>query len=367
MIASTSDAGRARVLALLTDGFGAGGGIARYNQALMTALGQCDRVSGVTILPRFGAERATPPHGITQQPPAAGKLTWSARALTCAVREKFDVLFCGHLNAVTLAASIARVLRIPLWVQVHGIEAWEPRGSTTRRALESSAIVTSVSRFTRDRLLGWSDIPPARVKVLPNTFEGSFAPRRRNLALAAQLGLVGKRVVLTVGRLSAAERYKGHDRIIRAMPQVLQRVPDAAYLIVGAGDDRARLERLAEEQGIRAIVRFTGEVSETELPDHFSVADLFAMPSTGEGFGIVFLEAAASGLPVIGGNVDGSRDALADGAIGCAIDPDNDTELVDAIVAALEGRQLAQPKAVERFAAMHFTKHVDDLIRTLSR
>ncbi len=355
-----------RVLALVSDCFGAGGGIARYNQALIAALSECRSISGVTILPRFGAPTAPLPRGVVQLSPAPGKFAWTARALAAATREKFDLVFCGHLNAVAPAAAIARLRRMPLWVQVHGIEAWEPRDRTVRDSLETATMVTSVSRYTRHRLLGWSDIPPDRVRVLPNTFTANFAPRRRDPALAERLGLGGKRVVLTVGRLAAAERYKGHDRIIRAMPEVLRRVPDAAYLIVGFGDDRPRLEELAAELGIAGIVRFAGEVPEAELPDHFAIADLFAMPSTGEGFGIVFLEAAASGLPVIGGNVDGSRDALADGVIGRAIDPDNGTELAEAIISALEGHQLSRPAAVSRFAAGHFSSHVNELVRSLA-
>lgn len=353
------------VLALLSDGFGAVGGIARYNQALMTALGACPHISGVTILPRFGVPTSPLPDGVVQQP-AAGKFVWAARALASAARQKFDLVFCGHLNTVVLAAAIAKARHIPLWVQAHGIEAWEPRGRAVRAGLEAATIVTSVSRYTRRRLLAWSDISPDRVRILPNTFTVNFAPRPRNAALAARLGLAGKRVVLTVGRLSAAERYKGHDRIVRALPGVLRQVPDAAYLIVGTGDDRPRLEQLARDAGVAHVVKFAGEVPEADLPNHFAVADLFAMPSTGEGFGIVFLEAAASGLPVIGGSGDGSRDALADGVIGRTVDPDDSAQLIEAISAALQGGQLSRPDAVSRFAMENFTSHIDELVRSLA-
>lgn len=355
-----------QILALVTDGFGASGGIARYNQALMTALSSCRGVSGITILPRFGAPGAPLPPGVVQKLPAPGRLAWAARAMATAAQRRFDIVFCGHLNSVALAAEIARLTRARLWVQVHGIEAWDPRGRTARAGLEASAMVTSVSRHTRQRLLAWSDLPPERVRVLPNTFTASFAPCPRNPALAERLGLAGKRVILTVGRLAASERYKGHDRIIEALPFVLGHVPDAAYLIVGTGDDRPRLETLAAALGLAEAVRFAGEVPEAELPDHFAIADLFAMPSTGEGFGIVFLEAAAMGLPVIGGNGDGSRDALADGMIGRLVDPDDGAELSGAIVAALEGHQVSRPYEVTRFSVPKFSLHVDELVRSLA-
>ena len=100
----------------------------------------------------------------------------------------------------------------------------------------------------------------------------------------------------------------------------------SAYLVVGDGDDRQRLEELAQTTGVAHAMQFAGHVPHRELPDYFRLADVFVMPSTGEGFGIAFLEAAASGLPVIGGNRDGSVDALADGTIGTLVDPHQQVE-----------------------------------------
>lgn len=354
------------VLALLTDGFGARGGIARYNQDLMSALRRSGSVSNVTILPRFGQSDVELPAGVAQDAPAAGKFAWSARALSLAVRERFDVIFCGHLNAAPLAAMIAKMRSSLLWVQVHGIEAWERRDRATRKALESAELVTSVSRYTRKRMLEWSDIDPDRVRVLPNTFAADFAPRTRNPALTMRHGLAGKKVILTVGRLAIAERYKGHDRIIRAMPSVLAHVPDTVYLIVGSGDDKKRLQQLADETGVASRVIFAGQVADTELPDYFASAHVFAMPSTGEGFGIAFLEAAATGLSVVGGNRDGSLDALGDGVIGRAVDPDSSEDLVDALIEALLGRGQAAPENVQRFCASNFSTHVDHLVQSIA-
>jgi phosphatidylinositol alpha-1,6-mannosyltransferase len=350
---------------LLTDGFGAGGGIARYNQCLMAALGQSRHVADVTILPRFGHEEAATPHGVVQRRAVPGKLAWSWRALSLAMQQRCDVIFCGHLNAIPLAAMIAKLKRSPLWVQVHGIEAWHDRGSAVRRGLEQAALVTSVSRYTRQRLLAWSDVDPTIVRVLPNTFAADFRPGTRRQDLAVRHGLVGKRVILTVGRLAAGERYKGHDRIIRALPEVARTVPEAIYLIVGSGDDQLRLQQEARQAGVADRVIFAGQVSDAELPDYFALANVFAMPSTGEGFGIVFLEAAASGLPVIGGNRDGSVDALADGMIGRTVDPDSGEDLARALVEALQGREGENAAAVQRFAFAGFADHVDRLVQSL--
>lgn len=110
---------------------------------------------------------------------------------------------------------------------------------------------------------------------------------------------------------------------------------DLRYLIVGDGDDRPRFESLADELGVRELVIFAGKVPSEELCDHYNLCDLFAMPSTGEGFGIVFLEALACGKPVIAGSKDASRDALLDGELGVLVDPEDPRELRDAIVAIL--------------------------------
>ena len=102
---------------------------------------------------------------------------------------------------------------------------------------------------------------------------------------------------MTVSRLASSEQYKGHDRVIRTLPRLLSQHPETIYLIVGDGDDRPRLESLAVECGVAEKVQFAGLVPPEELPDYFRLADVFVMPSTGEGFGIVFLEAMAYRRP----------------------------------------------------------------------
>ena len=357
------------LLALLTDGFGADGGIAAYNRNLMTAVAQSAAANEIVVLPRFGDRAAALPPRVVQLPAAPGRAAWIARAIAIATRRRFDAIFCGHLNAAPLAAWLARLTSRPLWIQAHGVEAWSPRGSMARHALEQARLVTAVSRHTRARLLGWSNIDPSRVRVLPNTVDAVFASDTAARAgdemadLIARHGLQGKRIILTVGRLSRAEGYKGQDRVIEALPDVLRRCPDAMYLVVGSGDDAPRLRQIVRQFGMEQNVVFAGYVGATELPAYIKLAHVFAMPSTGEGFGIVFLEAVASGLPVIAGNRDGSTDALADGALGTLIDPDSRAQLAAAMIAGLEGRLTINPAGAARFAFANFARHVDELVR----
>ena len=134
-----------------------------------------------------------------------------------------------------VAATLNRLIGGRLWLQVHGVDAWAPPARLVRWGAEQADLVTSVSRYSRQVVLSrWWNGEPARVRVLPNTVDPVYAPGPRPLHLVERYGLHGRRVLMTVSRLAQSERYKGQDRVLRALPAVLARVPDAIYLIVGA-------------------------------------------------------------------------------------------------------------------------------------
>jgi phosphatidylinositol alpha-1,6-mannosyltransferase len=326
----------ASFLALVTDAFGGYGGIAQYNRDFLNALAASGTASSITVLPRHAPQPIAPPVGINQTRARPERLNYSAMALMTASRERTDVVLCGHLYMMPLAWLSSRLKGAKLVVQMHGIEAWERPSHLQRIATEAADLVLCVSRYTRARVLGWAAIAPERVVVVPNTVTDEFTPGDSHAARAAS-GLEGKRVLLTVGRMAPDERYKGHDRVIAAIPELVRRGHDIVYLIIGQGDDRASLEQLARETGVAERVRFLGTVGALQLADAYRMADLFVMPSTGEGFGIVFLEALASGTPALSLDVGGARDALADGELGILISAEND--LPSAIA-----RLLAKPR-----------------------
>jgi phosphatidylinositol alpha-1,6-mannosyltransferase len=326
-----------RILALVTDAYGAGGGIAQYNRDMFQALAHADTVGEVVVVTRNGcATQADIPAKVRQLPARSGRLAFIAEALS-AIRKHgpFDVIFCGHLYMAPLAALLSKATRTPLWLQIHGIEAWQRPARLQRWAAERSHLVTSVSRHTRRLFLGWANCPPHAVKVLPNTVDERFSPGPKPDALLERYQLRGSKVLLTVSRLAASERYKGHDRVIAAVAALRPTHPDLVYVIAGDGDDRSRLEALARKLGVTTAVRFIGYVPDDELPDLYRAADVFVMPSTGEGFGIVFLQALASGIPVIGGDSDGSRDPLRDGMAGTLIPAHDEGAIADAVKALL--------------------------------
>jgi phosphatidylinositol alpha-1,6-mannosyltransferase len=343
-----------KLLALVSDAFGGTGGIARYNRDLLSALVNGDAQRGIVVLPREGrAEPTRLPSDLCQRRPR-GRVGFVLAALWTAWRDgPFDAVFCGHFRLAPLAAVIANFWRLPLWLQLHGLEVAGPLRWAQRWAVAQASLITSVSRHTRHRFLGLVRLDPWRLRVLPNMVGAGFVPGPQPEYLLDRHGLRGKTVLLTVARLSAIERYKGHDRVIAALPELAASNPRIVYMIVGEGEDRARLEDLTRTTGVADRVIFAGGVSDDELPDYYRAADLFVMPSSNEGFGIVFLEAVASGLPVIAGNIDGSADALADGALGTLINPLDRQELVRAVVEALAAAT-SDPALIERYRRPQF-------------
>jgi glycosyltransferase involved in cell wall biosynthesis len=240
---------------------------------------------------------------------------------------------------------IRQVIQVPYILVAHGIDVWQLPSLSVKHALSNADRVLAVSRYTRDRLSAATGIEPDNIAILPNAVSAqrfAIAPKPRRLL--DKLGLrPDTPVILTVCRLAAAERYKGYDQIIRALPRILAAVPDAHYVLVGSGPDRARIEELIRAARLQSHITLSGHVPDDELADYYNLCDIFAMPSKAEGFGIVYLEALACGKPVLAGNRDGSRDALADGELGLLVDADDTDEIAGEIARVLR-REHPHPK-----------------------
>lgn len=352
-----------RILALITDGFGGHGGISRYNRDLLTALSQNDAVAEIVVAPRLGrSDQGELPPRVRQLPPVFNKVGYSLRAIRLAMTDgPFDVVFCGHILQVPLAAMVAQGMKAPLWVQLHGIDAWKCPKPVVRWGVEQARMVTVVSRYTKRKLLAWANVRPERVRVLPNTVSERFSPGPKSDRILDWYGLRGKRLLLTVSRLDAHDWEKGHHRVMGVLRELVERYPDLVYVIAGDGPGRGRFERMAQEHGVAERVKFIGKIDDRDLPDLYRTADVFVMPSTKEGFGIVFLEAMRSGIPVIGGSEDGSMDPLRDGTAGYAVPCDDREALIAAILSALERPRVSSSDAdIFRFPA--FSKHCAALL-----
>lgn len=236
----------------------------------------------------------------------------------------------------------------------HGHEAGWARLPATRPLLrrigEDTDVLTYLGEYTRARIARALTPPAARrmVHLPPGVDEKTFHPGSGGAALRAALGLANRPVVVCVSRLVPR---KGQDTLIRAMPAILAAEPDTVLLLVGDGPHRRALRKLAARAGVAGSVRFTGQVPWEELPAHFGAGDVFAMPCRTrrggldvEGLGIVYLEASATGLPVVAGDSGGAPDAVLDGETGWVVRGGGSApaETAERVIALLRDPELRQ-------------------------
>ena len=260
--------------------------------------------------------------------------------ITNALKQKPELIIATHLNFTVAAYILKRLTGIPYWTTVYGMEAWNIKKPLLVKALQNADQILSISNYTRDRLLQEQNLDPQKISVLPCVFNPkSFDIKPKPHYLLEKYQLKSEQpVILTVARLAEAQRHKGYDQILQALPQIRQTIPNVHYLIVGKGKDRPRIESLIEELGLADCVTLAGFVPDEQLCDYYNLCDLFAMPSKKEGFGIVYLEAMACGKPALGGNQDGAVDALCRGELGALVNPDDIDEIAQTIIQILQGK-----------------------------
>lgn len=280
------------------------------------------------------------------------KLRFFRSAIAAAVLWRPDLVICAHVGLATTGRAIQRLTRAPYWLVLYGIEVWGDLPPAKKRALQGARCFVTITRFTLEATARRHSLREPRYVLLPPSLpasppsatvgERSFRP-------------AGGPIVLTVGRMSASERYKGHDVMLAAWPLVLERVPEAVYWIVGGGDDRERLEARVRTLGIADSVRFLGSITPEELNVCYDRCRVFAMPARteldngaprGEGFGIVFLEAMAYGKPVVGPNVGAPAEFIHSGEQGLLVTPTDSKEVARAIVELLENPERARRMGV---------------------
>ncbi len=306
------------------------------------------------------------------------------RAIWKVIRtEDIKIICIGELVAGGwLAATCKRLFNVKAIIYVHGEEistrtSYDQAGQRRRRALADADGIVAVSRFTRQALIEGLGVLPDKIQLISNGVDlGRFNTVPRAEYLVDRYGLSGRRVLLTVGRLYAR---KGVDKVIEALPEILQHIPDLVYLVVGEGTYRSTLEALAADRQVTDHVIFAGSIPDHELNAHYNIADVFIMPNRElpdgdtEGFGLVFLEANACGVPVVAGRAGGSTDAVADRVNGLVIDGTSVTEIVTAVTLlfsdqGLRAQLVAQGRAVAEASSwnqrveqfLEFCDHVVD-------
>jgi phosphatidylinositol alpha-1,6-mannosyltransferase len=255
------------------------------------------------------------------------KVQFALAALRAAGRDP-DLVIALHPHLAPIVWGMkARGRNFRSIVFTHGIEVWQPLGWPRGAALRQADLVLGPSADTVQHLISKQHLLPGKVQRLPWGLDPEF---EAHVAAAAPLSpppgfpRTG-RIILTVGRWDPAERYKGADTFVAALPRVLKAAPDTSFVLVGDGDDRPRLEHLARNLGVSEHAYFLHGLTPAQLFACYANCDVFALPSRGEGFGLVFLEAMACAKPVIGGAHGGIPDIVQEGVTGLLV-PHGDAE-----------------------------------------
>jgi phosphatidylinositol alpha-1,6-mannosyltransferase len=283
------------------------------------------------------------------------------------------IIILSHINLALVGLLIKLISpKTKIWLIAHGIEVWRPISFHKRLLLKYCSKVICVSNFTKAQMFSWHKTDPGKCVVLNNALDPFMklpVHFEKPAYLSERYGLSGTGpVIFTLTRLASTELYKGHDQVIKAIAKLKPKWPGIKYILAGKYDHKEgiRVKQLIVDMGVTGQVILTGFIKEEELSGHFSTADLFVLPSKKEGFGIVFIEALACGLPVICGNADGSIDAIRDGELGTAIDTDDGKALEDCIARHLTTPvTVAKRKLLQGKCLQYFNEHT--YINTLQK
>lgn len=263
-------------------------------------------------------------------------------------RKRIEKVLVAHrANYARLASWANLLLKIPYDIIVYGGEILIPgRKRSIQKNFERAKKVITISNFTKEKLIEIG-IPEKKILVIyPGVNPIKFNPRCDPSSIKKKCNLGGKKVILTVSHLV---KRKGHHNILKALPQVLEKVPHLIYLIVGKGKEEGALREMVRDLKLEERVIFAGKVKEKELPLYYVACDLFIMPSYEikekgdvEGFGIAYLEANACGKPVIGGRSGGITDAIIDEETGLLVDPLNINQIAGALLKLLTDPEYSQ-------------------------
>ena len=321
--------------------FSATGGIEQVNRNWLYALSHLAdkgklRFKAISLYDQTSDDRYVQPlnfNGFNKNPFLFGLSTiWNSFSS--------NVIVISHLN-LSLFALIAKLFnpRLKIIVQLHGIEAWANLSGVQERLLNQANKILAVSEFTRNIVLNKYPKLKDKIIVFNNSLNGitkyEFNELERN-KFRAKLNLDDhQKLIITIGRLLNTEAYKGYDKTIEAIARL--KINNVVFHIIGKSEEieKVRIQNLINKNNLQTQVKLIGFVNDDELTSYYQAADLFVMPSKGEGFGLVFIDAMANGLRVIGGNADGSVDAISSFPESYLVNPDDVDEIANSISIAL--------------------------------
>jgi phosphatidyl-myo-inositol dimannoside synthase len=364
--------GDKRILLVLPEAFGCEGGIQMFCRSLCLAAGRWAEshhasVSAIVLNDRNAPDSRYVNGGFSSYV-AAGKS--KARVVSAYlqqnVRHRNDLVIFGHV-------SLAPLMLIPTTrnpktcIITYGIEVWQSPGRAEEQALRKADSVLAISEYTRSEVLKRNRLSPDKVRLFPCSLDPYWNAEDSN-----PQALSGAPVILTVCRLTKDDAYKGVDSVIKSLSAVVRECGPVAYRIVGEGDDVPRLISLAEELGVSSYITFVGALTEAALRSEYQRCSVFVMPSEGEGFGIVFLEAMAHGKPVIGGAHGGTTSVIEHEESGLLVNRRDVDSLAHSITRILKDDELrlrlgraGNERVRHGFTFRSFQANFDSYLRTV--
>ena len=362
-------------LLLLTDLFGATGGIQTFNRSLVRAVDQISSENGgqCAVLVLNDSNRGNNAHEYfnDQRTRYQAFNRSKSKFLAGAIKEAANasIVILGHVNFAPMTFGLrARNSRLHILLTIFGVDVWGKLTRLQLAGLRNVQRIISISKSTRDRMTAVNNVNGTPIDILPCTLEPRYG-QHASLQSRKDLGLPDGRMILSTSRLDTRERYKNIEHVIRAMPSISQRIEDAFYVVAGDGTDRGRLEALAKELGVQSRVRFTGQVQDDQLASLYHTSDLFVLPSTGEGFGIVFLEAMFYAKCCVGARAGATPEVIADGETGVLVDLEQPDELAGAISSLLADEErrkrmgaAGQQRLAAEFSQAIFAKRLESIL-----
>lgn len=360
---------RNKILFLTLHTFSLTGGIEKVNRAIVKAL--ADLKKDYQLLSMY--DRAVDERYTTAKTFKGFKGNRIAFALSTFSRSiNANVVILSHINLLVFAWLIKKLKpRTRIILMAHGIEVWADLAKWKINFLRKCEI-WSVSNYTAAKIISKHQLSQQNISVLNNCLDPFFeipTSFEKPKALLQRHKLTRDQPLLfTLTRLSSEESYKGYDRVLMAIPHLLKQFPSLHYLLAGKADaaEKQRVEDLINKLNLKSHVTLVGFLKDEELTNYYCLGDIFIMPSTSEGFGIVFIEAAACGAQVIGGNKDGSVDALLNGKLGTLVDPININEITSAIEKKLITKNDPMQLQTLCIANFGYAQYVDQIKRKIA-
>jgi phosphatidyl-myo-inositol dimannoside synthase len=349
-----------KILFIATSKISNTGGIQEYNRNLLKVLGSSS--NKIQLIELIKAN-------------FLGKLLLVIKTFFYVFKNNPDVIFCSHVNLSPLCFVVCKLFNKNYIVFTHGTDVWNLESVIKIKCFEKAKFVVTVSNFTKSKIIEQIPGIEPRIYLLPNTVnENRFHFKEKSKNLIRKHKLEGKKIIFTLARLSKLEEYKGYDKVIRAIPKVLEKIPNATYILGGKGDGLKDIKKLVDRLGLGNTIIMPGFIPNEELVDYYNIADVYIMPSKKDGFGIVFLESLACGTPVIAGNKDGSVDPLQNGKTGLLINPDDMNSIIKALTSVLNGKveneniinpEYLRNQTIKEFGFNEFKKKLNILLHEL--